>query len=156
MSTVLSTMARSLHAIRNRYMYSKWLTIYCEVAEFFTLLSRNWERIYIMKSPLFGSQEQNPSPKRQGHSYFCIICLFFFVIFLFSCEQKLCDEQKALRRTFQLTAFRQPSASVVSPSAASPSPRRSIQHQLKIIASSLYDHLPKRRINFVALASYYI
>ena len=55
----------------------------CNVAEFSTLLSRNWEWIYIMKSPLFGSQEENPSSKRQGHSYFCIICLFFFLFCYF-------------------------------------------------------------------------
>ena len=43
-----------------------------------------------MKSALFGSQEENPSPMRQGHPYFFIICLFiYFIIFLFSCEQRV-------------------------------------------------------------------
>ena len=54
------------------------------MAEFSTILSRYVERIYIMKSPLFGSQEESPSPKRLGHSYFCIICLFVCYLFVFT------------------------------------------------------------------------
>ena len=111
------------------------LIILCNMAEFSTLLSWYRERIYIMKSPLFGSQEENPSPKRQGHSYFRIICLCFFYLFVFMREKILRRAKSAT--TYFSSNFRQPSASVVSPSAASPSSRRSIQHQLKIIASSL-------------------
>ena len=70
----------------------------CNVAEFSTLLSRYGERTYTMKSPLFGSEEENPSPQRSGSLvflyYLLIFYLFiFFVCYLyFSCERKLWDE----------------------------------------------------------------
>ena len=35
---------------------------YCNMAELSTLLSGYRERIRTVKSPLFGSQEENPSP----------------------------------------------------------------------------------------------
>ena len=83
---------------------------------------------------------------------FTYFFFFFFVIFWFSFEQKLCNEQKAWRRTFQLTSFRQSSASVVSPSATSSSPRRSIQYQLKIVASSLYGPSAEATYKFYCLS----
>ena len=58
--------------------------MFCNVAECSTLLSRYRERIYVMKSPLFGSQKENPSPKRQGHSYSLLIS---FSIFLFHARE---------------------------------------------------------------------
>ena len=124
----------------------------CNVAKYYTLLSCNWERIYKLKSPLFGSQEENPHHLSVRVTRIFVLFAYFFVIFLFSCEQKLCDEHKARRRTFQLTAFRQPSASVVSPSAASSSPRRSIQHQLKIVAPNLYGPSAEATYKFCCLS----
>ena len=92
---------------------------------FTTLLSRFGERIFTIKSPLLAASRKILHLSVQGHLYFCIIYLFLLLSFFHAKENY---------------------AFVVS------SPRRSIQHQLKIMASS-WDHLPKLRILLIVLAS---
>ena len=79
--------------------------MYCNVADFTTLLSRFGERISIMKSPLLAARRRIFT---SAFSVTRILVLFtyFFWYFSFSCEIKLCGEHKARRRTaFQLATF---------------------------------------------------
>ena len=90
---------RQSERMGNNVMYSSTIIEHknCNVAKFSTLLSRYRERIYVMKSPLFGNQEENPSPMCKGHSYSCIIYLFLLVFFFFMRE-------KIMRRAYSFSA----------------------------------------------------
>ena len=94
--------------------------------------------------PSIGSQEENPSPQRSGSLVFCIISNFFFLFFFM--REKTMLQAPVRRRTATIFGYlvllRSAAAFVVSLSAASPSPRRSLQHQLQFIAFC-WDHLPK-------------
>ena len=84
---ILANRPRSDPIFQTDYFSAIFDNLYCNVAEFSSLLSRYRERIYVMKSHLFGRQEENPSPKRQDHSYSCIIYLFLLVFFFFMREK---------------------------------------------------------------------
>ena len=79
--------------------------IYCKVADFYHVTFTFRRADFYYEIPSIGSQEENPHLSVQGHSYYCIICLFFFC-YSFSCERNLCGEHKARRRTaFQLATI---------------------------------------------------
>ena len=77
----------------------------CNVADFYHVTFAFRRADFYNKIPSIGSQEENPSPQRSESLVFLYYLLILFVIF-FSCERKLCDEQKTRRRTgFQLATF---------------------------------------------------
>ena len=119
---------------------------------FTTLLSRFGERISTMKSPLLAARRRILHLSVQGHSY--LVFFLSFSCYSFSCQRNLCYKHTRsviLQRFYDISFyFRRSSAFVVSSSAASPSQRLRLQHQLKIIASC-WDHLPKLRIIFICL-----
>ena len=97
--------------------------MYCKMADFYHVTSRFRERISTMKSPLLAVRRRILHLSVQGHSYFCIICLlfllfifFFFVLFFHA------RENYTTRKKRDGTLFSASCLSVVSSSAASPSP----------------------------------
>ena len=78
--------------------------IYCNVADFYDITFAFRRADFYHEIPSIGSQEEDPSPQRSGLLVFLYYLLIFY--YLFFQERKLCDEQKARRRTaFQLATF---------------------------------------------------
>ena len=68
--------------------------MYCNVVDFYHVNSRVGERISTMKSPLLAARRRILHLSVQGHSYFCIIYLFFFVIFVFHARENYATSKK--------------------------------------------------------------
>ena len=85
--------------------FSRVPLLHCNVADFYHVTFAFRRADFYHKILSIGSQEKNPSPQHSGSLVFLYYLLISFIIF-FSYERKLCDEQKAGRRTaFQLATF---------------------------------------------------